>query len=168
MRKMEYSTGKSGIATFALNVTNHAITQAVHLNIRHSYLGELFGFKQIDDIVGIDGYRIADWLSAMVNAHVDVAKDPYILSLNVNSATYNHVNYLLRSGVGKGTFTFIAQPILKEFASQVVANKGMYGVVKDNNKFAGNNALLKELQLKWAKNSLYKLELSIKILKINR
>ncbi len=151
MRKMEYSTGKSGIATFALNVTNHAITQAVHLNIRHSYLGRLFGFKQIDDIVGIDGYRIADWLSAMVNAHVDVAKDPYILSLNVNSATYNHVNYLLRSGVGKGTFTFIAQPILKEFASQVVANKGMYGVVKDNNKFAGNNALLKELQLKWAK-----------------
>lgn len=151
MRKMEYSTGKSGIATFALNVTNHAITQAVHLNIRHSYLGELFGFKQIDDIVGIDGYRIADWLSAMVNAHVDVAKDPYILSLNVNSATYNHVNYLLKSGVGKGTFTFIAQPILKEFASQVVANKGMYGVVKDNNKFAGNNALLKELQLKWAK-----------------
>ena len=151
MRKMEYSTGKSGIATFALNVTNHAITQAVHLNIRHSYLGALFGFKQIDDIVGIDGYRIADWLSAMVNAHVDVAKDPYILSLNVNSATYNHVNYLLRSGVGKGTFTFIAQPILKEFASQVVANKGMYGVVKDNNKFAGNNALLKELQLKWAK-----------------
>lgn len=151
MRKMEYSTGKSGIATFALNVTNHAITQAVHLNIRHSYLGSLFGFKQIDDIVGIDGYRIADWLSAMVNAHVDVAKDPYILSLNVNSATYNHVNYLLRSGVGKGTFTFIAQPILKEFASQVVANKGMYGVVKDNNKFAGNNALLKELQLKWAK-----------------
>lgn len=151
MRKMEYSTGKSGIATFALNVTNHAITQAVHLNIRHSYLGKLFGFKQIDDIVGIDGYRIADWLSAMVNAHVDVAKDPYILSLNVNSATYNHVNYLLRSGVGKGTFTFIAQPILKEFASQVVANKGMYGVVKDNNKFAGNNALLKELQLKWAK-----------------
>ena len=37
MRKMEYSTGKSGIATFALNVTNHAITQAVHLNIHHSY-----------------------------------------------------------------------------------------------------------------------------------
>lgn len=162
MRKMEYSTGKSGIATFALNVTNHAITQAVHLNIRHSYLGRLFGFKQIDDIVGIDGYRIADWLSAMVNAHVDVAKDPYILSLNVNSATYNHVNYLLRNGVGKGTFTFIAQPILKEFASQVVANKGMYGVVKDNNKFAGNNALLKELQLKWAKKFIVQARIAYK------
>lgn len=151
LRKMEYSTGKSGIGTFALGVTNHALTQATHLCITHSYLGEIFDFKQLDDIVGRDGYKIADWLSAMVNAHVDVAKDPYILTLNVNKATYNHVNYLLRSGVGEGTFSFIAQPVLKRYAAQVVANNGMYGVPKEKNAFAGNNKILKDLQLEYAK-----------------
>jgi len=44
----------------------------------------------------------------MVNAHVDVAKDPYIFDLNINSATYNNVNFLLRAGKGKATFSFIA------------------------------------------------------------
>jgi len=43
-----------------------------------------FGFGDLDAIVGEDGYRISDWLSAMVNAHVDVAKDPYVFDLNVN------------------------------------------------------------------------------------
>lgn len=151
LRKMEYSTGKSGIGTFALGVTNHALTQATHLCITHSYLGKIFNFKQLDDIVGRDGYKIADWLSAMVNAHVDVAKDPYILTLNVNKATYNHVNYLLRSGVGEGTFSFIAQPVLKRYAAQVVANNGMYGVPKEKNAFAGNSKILKDLQLEYAK-----------------
>ncbi|MBS6796039.1 MAG: hypothetical protein KH215_00110 [Coprobacillus sp.] len=47
------------------------------------------------------GGRILDWLSAMINGFVDIAKDPYIVRLNVNSWTYNMVSFLLRTGKGK-------------------------------------------------------------------
>nr|DAN22283.1 MAG TPA_asm: hypothetical protein [Bacteriophage sp.] len=52
----------------------------------------------------------------MVNAHVDVAKDPYIFDMNINGATYMYTNFLLRAGKGLSTFTFLAQPAIKELA----------------------------------------------------
>lgn len=130
-RKMEYSTGKSGIGPFALNVTNLAMTQAVGLKMKFGkndkLLNECFDFGNITDVVGKDGYTISAWLSAMVNAHVDVAKDPYILNLNVNSATYKYTNFLLRTGQGMSTFTLLAQPALKRMANMIINGKGMYG-----------------------------------------
>lgn len=124
-RKMEFSTGKDGIGPFALNVTNMALTQFTHLSMR--YGDNQFGFHDLDQVLGEDGERISDWLSAMVNAHVDVAKDPYIFDLNINSATYNHVNFLLRAGKGKATFSFIAQPILKKYGQLMGSAKGTFG-----------------------------------------
>lgn len=124
-RKMEFSTGKDGIGPFALNVTNMVLTQFTHLSMR--YGENQFGFHDLDQVLGEDGERISDWLSAMVNAHVDVAKDPYIFDLNINSATYNHVNFLLRAGKGKATFSFIAQPILKKYGQLMGSAKGTFG-----------------------------------------
>jgi len=46
------------------------------------------------------------WLSAFINAHVDIAKDPYISRLNVNPFTYNIVNLLIRTGFGRNTLFF--------------------------------------------------------------
>ena len=126
-RKEEYTGGKAGIAPFALNSTNHCLTQLVHLQMIYTK-GNPYGLGTIDAIRGRDGFRILDWLSAMINAHVDVAKDLYIMALNVNQVTYNMTNLLLRGGMGKTTFYFLAQPILKEFADSMIANKGVYGV----------------------------------------
>jgi hypothetical protein len=123
---MEFYIGKQGIGPFALNVTNMALTQAMHLVMRYSNNNQ-FGFLDMDSVLGKDGERISAWLSAMVNAHVDVAKDPYIFAINVNKATYNHVNFLLRAGMGMSTFTFIAQPCLKEYAQVVTTSGGIYG-----------------------------------------
>ena len=53
------------------------------------------------------------WLSAMINAHVDVAKDPYIADMNVGKFTYNITNMLLRTGMGEQTFAFLMQDSLK-------------------------------------------------------
>jgi hypothetical protein len=69
-----------------------------------------------------------DWLSAMVNAHVDVAKDPYIMTLNVNDVTYNMTNFLLRTGKGTTTFYFLPQEILKDYVSEMLKANGVYGV----------------------------------------
>lgn len=129
-RKTEYSSGKAGIAPFALNSTNHCLTQAVHLRMKYSPAAVKYQLGELDAVDSQDGYRILDWLSAMINAHVDVAKDPYILTLNVNQVTYNMTNFLLRTGKGKTTFLFLAQPILKEFTREMIANRGIIGVNK--------------------------------------
>jgi hypothetical protein len=86
-----------------------------------------FGFGKLDETLGKDNIRISAWLSAMVNAHVDVAKDPYVFAINVNKATYNHVCFLLRAGMGMSTFTLMSQPILKEYADTLNNSGGFYG-----------------------------------------
>ena len=70
----------------------------------------------------------------MVNAHVDVAKDPYIFDLNINHATYNYANFLLRAGMGMSTFTFLAQQSLKNIADEVNNAGGIYGGNIDGSK----------------------------------
>jgi hypothetical protein len=71
----------------------------------------------------------------MINAFVDIAKDPYIVRLNVNPWTYNMVTFLLRTGKGKQTFYFMAQPILKEIANEVLKTKGKYGIDQTKTPF---------------------------------
>ena len=126
-KKREFSIGKEGIAPFALNVTNLSLTQLCHLTMRYEGNIAQYGFGALDQIYGRDGRRIADWLSAMVNAHVDVAKDPYIFDLNINHATYNYANFLLRAGMGMSTFTFLAQQSLKNIADEINNAGGIYG-----------------------------------------
>jgi len=106
LRKMEFGVGKTGIGPFALNVSNLGLTQATRLTF--DYGENEYEFGDLYESLSKDGSMISAWLSAMVNAHVDVAKDPYVFALNVNQATYNHTNFLLRAGMGMSTFHFLA------------------------------------------------------------
>lgn len=127
-KKFEYTGGKDGIAPFALASTNHALTQAMNLRMDLGEVGNVYQLGNITDIESQDGERILDWLSAMINAHVDVAKDPYIINLNVNSVTYSMTEFLLRTGKGENAFYFLSQPILKDFANELIKLNGQYGV----------------------------------------
>lgn len=133
-RKSEYTVGKSGIGPFALNNAHHILTQLTGLRMVSN---EFTKALKINDVSRIfdhptalqpKGGRILDWLSAMINGFVDIAKDPYITRLNVNAWTYNMVAFLLRTGKGKQTFYFMSQPILKEMADAVLKTKGKYGI----------------------------------------
>lgn len=131
-KKREFSAGKNGIAPFALNVTNLSLTQIAHLTMRYDGVISEYGFGALDQIYGRgvnknEKVRIAAWLSAMVNAHVDVAKDPYVFDLNINQVTYNYANFLIRAGMGMSTFTFLAQESLKNVADRINNAGGMYG-----------------------------------------
>lgn len=133
-RKAEYTGGKAGIGPFALNNAHHILTQLTKLSmVRNEFTStlDIWNIGGIYDtpVAGMKkGGRILDWLSAMINGFVDIAKDPYIVKLNVNSWTYNMVSFLLRTGKGKQTFYFVAQPILKEMAEAVIKTKGKYGI----------------------------------------
>lgn len=133
-RKAEYTGGKAGIGPFALNNAHHILTQLTKLSMVRNEFTSTLDIWNIGGIYDIPvagmkkGGRILDWLSAMINGFVDIAKDPYIVRLNVNSWTYNMVSFLLRTGKGKQTFYFVAQPILKEMAEAVIKTKGKYGI----------------------------------------
>lgn len=133
-RKAEYTGGKAGIGPFALNNAHHILAQLTKLSmVRNEFTNTLniwnIGGIYDTPVAGMKkGGRILDWLSAMINGFVDIAKDPYIVRLNVNSWTYNMVSFLLRTGKGKQTFYFVAQPILKEMAEAVIKTKGKYGI----------------------------------------
>lgn len=127
-KKLEYTTGKLGIGPFALNNANHVLTQLAGLEFNTSKLLEKYNISNLSGIYGKDGKRILDWLSAMINAFVDVAKDPYIIRLNVNQYTYNMCNFLLRTGIGDSTFYFLSQDILKDVANAVNNTNGRYGI----------------------------------------
>ena len=127
-KKQEFKVGKDGISPFALHTTNLGMTQMVHLSLDYDAMGlGDYKFGHLDEIDGQDGIRIAAWLSAMINAHVDVAKDPYVFTLNVNKATYDYATFLLRAGKGISTFTFLTQPIIVEYANLFINGGGMYG-----------------------------------------
>lgn len=151
-RKLEFKTGKDGIGPFALSITNLTLMQAVHLTMMYNDSLSEYGFLDLDSIYSKDGSYIQDWLSAMVSAHVDVAKDPYIFKLNVNKVTYNHTSFLLRSGMGISTFSFLAQPILKKYASLVMQAGGVYGKMLTGSEVVNTSRSKRAKQIK---NQLY-------------
>ena len=76
------------------------------------------GLEEIsfEDVKHYTSFPISDNISALMNAFVDIAKDPYITNINWNMMTTNTGNMLLRAGVHPFIVTsFLAQPIIKEY-----------------------------------------------------
>lgn len=126
--KNDYITGKVGIGPFALNNNNQILTMIYHISFRESQSSLLttLGLSRLDKQLDVDGNSIMSWLSAMINAHVDIAKDPWISRLNVNPFSYNITNLLLRTGWGGNTFYFLTQPIMKQMADAYVKASSQY------------------------------------------
>lgn len=126
-RRRDYITGKLGIAPFALNVTNQALTMAYGVKLKESEFTKQTPFKRIDLRDDKNGNAVMSWLSAFINAHCDIVKDPYVSKINVNSFTYNTLNFLVRTGQADNSVWFITQPIVKDMAFAAEAASGHYG-----------------------------------------
>lgn len=128
-----FATGKTGIGPYALNNNNHILTQLYDVGFISdggilSNLGALSLARSVD----CDGSSILSWISALINAHVDVAKDPYILRMNINKATYNISSLLIRLGFGRHAFYFLNNPVIRDLSQiynecdgQIVDNPGL-------------------------------------------
>ena len=124
--KNSLAVGKFGIGPFALNNNSHIFTKLYNVSFKSSATSILtiLNADSLHESKDRDGESILSWMSALINAHVDVAKDPYILRLNVNKYTYNLISLLVRTGFGKDGFNFIAQPILKRLAEEYQNSNG--------------------------------------------
>lgn len=132
--KAELNDGKFGIGPFALANAHQVLTQLVKLRFKPNKILRDYGISNLYGIQSNDRNKIniLDWLSALINAHVDVAKDPYIIRLNVRKLTFNMTNFLIRSGKGESTFYFLPQQILKDFAIEYDKYSGFYNVDTQN------------------------------------
>ena len=115
-RRLDYITGKFGIGPFALNVTNHVLTCLFGVRFRDTEFSRTTGIFNFDKLVDYDGNAISSWISAFINAHVDIVKDPWVSRMGIDKFTYNMVNLLVRSGYGEAGMWFIAQPIIRDMA----------------------------------------------------
>lgn len=121
--KSEFITGKFGIGPFALNNNSQILTMLYGVEFQDTdkngldNILSLLGLTNLNRRTDRDGNSIFSWLSGLINAHVDVAKDPWIARLNVNKYTYNLINLLVRTGFGSYTFYMTTQPIMKELAT---------------------------------------------------
>ena len=136
----------AGIGPMALINTFRVIMQIAKLNldktikiksrrgknsVSRNLVALIPNINNLYDKYDSDGVSIMDWTSALINAHVDAAKDSYITRLNVNSYTYDVVALLTSSGVGLSQFYFLPQPILKEIAEESIRrNSSKIGISK--------------------------------------
>jgi hypothetical protein len=126
------NTGTSnGIAPFALNKAHHVLAQTNNIHVTTLRKASYYNYNDdlnavsIAEVFGKDGRYISDWLSVLIDAHVDGVKDPYIMDLNVNQFTYDVTSLLLRSGVGENTFLFLSQPVIVEYVNRLYNSKSV-------------------------------------------
>lgn len=158
--KNDYITGKIGIGPYALNNNNHVLTMMYHVRFKHieSSIMSALGLESLDNRTDKDGESIMSWLSALINAHVDIAKDPYISRLNVNPFTYNLTNLLVRTGLGKKTFYFTTQPIMKDLAEAYINAGSMYMADPYSSKYTLQQEAIDEVADDWFGDMDFKFE----------
>ena len=127
----QFATGKVGIGPFALNNNNQILCQIYGIKFAHnpSRILTFLRKNNLGNIVDDESNAILSWISALINGHVDIAKDPYVTGLNINEATYNLINLLLRTGFGNQALYFLNQPVIRELAQVELRESG--NIVED-------------------------------------
>lgn len=130
--KDDFITGKEGIGPYALNNNSQVLTTLYEVEFAptEGSIMTRLGLNSLHRQTDNDGESIMSWLSALINIHVDVAKDPKHNKLNINGYTHNLVNLLIRTGFGKNTFYFTTQPVMKELANVINNASGKYMLEK--------------------------------------
>ena len=153
--KNDYLTGKVGIGPFALNNNNHILTILYGVKFKHidSSIMNALGLERLDKRFDDDNNPILSWISGLINAHVDIAKDPFISRLNVNPFTYNLVNLLIRTGFGKSTFYFTTQPIMKALAEAYTNAGSMYMRQSGGSVYFAQQEAIDNVAAEWFEDS---------------
>ena len=157
--KAAFMIGKFGIGPFALNNNSQILTQLYGVkfakNSTHTNILDALGCLDLSNPRDKQNNSVLSWLSGLINAHVDVAKDPYIRRLNINSFTYNLTNLLIRTGMGERTLLFTSQPIMVELARVYDDASGSYMVDISKSKSARQKAATKNFVIDSYKRGNY-------------
>ena len=143
--KNSYITGKIGIGPFALNNNNQILTMLYNVEFSKDSFMTKLGHGSLHRDTDDEGNSILSWISALINAHVDIAKDPWVTDLNVNPFTYNLTNLMVRTGFGSKTFYFLKQPIMERMAQAFMNAQGSFLSDPYKNKYQMQNEAVQKV-----------------------
>ena len=110
-------------------------------------------------VTDINGNSISELYSEHLTANVDIAKDPFIFRLNVNSFTANVRGFMTAIGADKEFINrFLTQPIVLEYVKERLQNESIsvestrgdkdeFG--KSASVYKSDDTILKELYKKY-------------------
>jgi hypothetical protein len=143
--------GKASVGIGALQNTHHIISQITNLSLNKTYIEnnkknqvEIYfpHNKTIDNKISLSNIKdvsgknnISEVISQIINASVDIAKDPFMFDLNMNTSTLSTYLYLIRTGIDfEQVAYFMKQPIITEYLNEIEKNKSMFIKVSGQNK----------------------------------
>jgi len=131
--KHNFIGGKFGVGLTANQMVDAAISQIADITMQipgltqgHNKGEGIVDFTQMRDT---KGRLISHVISAYLNAYVDIAKDPYIVTGNHNLLTANTVFMMLRAGIPfEFVNAFISQPSIREYVKISMLTEGRTGI----------------------------------------
>jgi hypothetical protein len=159
---IEFISGKAGgVGQSAVHITNHQLGAAANLYLNNTNPLWIFDhntttingvdYPSFANIRGKDGELISETLSAFLNAYVDVAKDPYIYSINAISKTANMTFMMIRAGAPiKWIGRFLSQPVIKDFLQAQNQNESM--AIRANNLQRYESEIVKDVLSNYTTN----------------
>lgn len=192
--------GKAAVGIGALQNTHHILSQITNLSLNKFYheKGKIarveiyfphnktsegnISLSKIKDVSGNN--NISEVISQIINASVDIAKDPFMFDLNMNTSTLSTYLYLIRTGVDFEQIAyFMKQPIITEYLNEIEKNKSIFMKISgksEANKKVKNRVLnsyksklslltnLKTDELEdYIANTKYRYDISVEELKSN-
>ena len=157
---IEFLSGKTGgVGQTAVHITHHQLGCAVNLQLNDKNPYWIFphnksedGYPSFANTYSSDKELISETLSAFLNSYVDVAKDPYIFSINAGSKTANMIFMMIRAGAPlKWIGRFLSQPIIKDYVLAQDANESI--PVKMAKMEKTKSPIVKELLEKYKVNT---------------
>jgi hypothetical protein len=135
--------GKATVGAYALTATHHVKGQRAGLSISLNKEVETVdgkallqlnfegmpveGVLSLSKVFNIEGQRISDVISQLVNAAVDNANKPLLQTLNFGLDMASAVSFLVRAGVPVRTVAlFMNQPIVREYMERITINRSMF------------------------------------------
>lgn len=164
-----FLSGKAGVGIAALQNTHHIISQIANLTLNNTYISE-GSEKQVninfeynktkDGLINLAAkkasngeHNISEVISQVINAVVDIAKDPFIVDINMNLETLSTYLYLVRIGVPfENVAYFMTQPIISDFLKEKAVSSSVFLKATKSNKKQDN--IVKELRVKYNVESL--------------
>lgn len=144
-----YLTGKDGVGIAASNLTHHTLSQMAGLRIspgqtyinltHHNVDGRIdlsrIWDKENEDKGNTKAPTISDTISAFLNGFVDIAKDPFLKTINADTETAGTYLYLLRAGVPlREAVLFMNQPIIIDYLNNLKLGRSLFRTARKTNK----------------------------------
>lgn len=158
--RQTYLLGKTGVGQAALQNVNHVMAQIAGLGMKKEseiYLKhhtdaegniDLSQEKDVDD----NNTTIQDIISQTLNGFVDIAKEPFLKTLNITPDTSNIFFFLTRIGTPlRQTTLFLNQPIIRDYLAELETNKALFLDEKDE---LSRKDLEQKIRDKWTGNGV--------------